>query len=116
MLPWILGTFVACFVLERLIPGWPLPGVRTWAARVVTINVVQLGVVVLAGMTWERWLSGWSVFSLSALPPAAGGVIAYFIATFVFYWWHRWRHESPLLWRLFHQIHHSAQRIEVITS
>ena len=24
---------------------------------------------------------------------------AYFAATFVFYWWHRWRHESDWLWR-----------------
>ncbi len=46
----------------------------------------------------------------------AGGICAYFIATFVFYWWHRWRHELDVLWRLFHQIHHSPQRLEVITS
>jgi len=48
--------------------------------------------------------------------PALGGLIAYFIATFIFYWWHRARHESDVLWRLFHQIHHSPQRLEVITS
>lgn len=34
----------------------------------------------------------------------------------VFYWWHRWRHESDVLWVGFHQIHHSPQRIEAITS
>lgn len=116
MLPWILGAFVACFVLERLVPGWRLPAVKTWPLRVIAVNTIQLGVVLLAGATWERWLSGWSVFSLSTLPAAVGGAIAYFVATFVFYWWHRWRHESALLWRTFHQIHHSAQRIEVITS
>ncbi len=49
-------------------------------------------------------------------PPFLEGFIAYFIATFIFYWWHRWRHESNLLWKIFHQIHHSPQRIEVITS
>ena len=32
------------------------------------------------------------------------------------YWWHRWRHESSFLWRWFHQLHHSPQRIEVVTS
>ena len=42
--------------------------------------------------------------------------IVYFVATFVFYWWHRWRHEVPILWRWLHQLHHSPQRIEVITS
>jgi len=117
MLVLILCVFVFCFLLERLVPGWQLPRVRSWSLRVVAINSIQLGVVLLAGISWERWLSDRSVFVLSThLSPAAGGLVAYFIATFVFYWWHRWRHESALLWRLFHQIHHSPQRIEVVTS
>jgi sterol desaturase/sphingolipid hydroxylase (fatty acid hydroxylase superfamily) len=117
MLLWILAAFAFCFVLERLIPGWRLPRVESWPARVIAINVVQLGIVLLAGVTWEAWLSRWSVFQLSAhVSPWAGGAVAYFLATFVFYWWHRWRHESDLLWLGFHQIHHSPQRIEVITS
>lgn len=116
VLPLILCVFAFCFVLERLAPGWRLPQVRTWPLRVLAVNALQLGVVLLAGVSWERWLAGASVFELARLPPLVGGATAYFIATFVFYWWHRWRHESPLLWRLFHQIHHSPQRIEVITS
>ena len=43
-------------------------------------------------------------------------MIAYFIATFVFYWWHRWRHKIDYLWTHLHQIHHSPQRLEAITS
>ncbi|MCR9214319.1 MAG: sterol desaturase family protein [Proteobacteria bacterium] len=113
----IFFVFVGCFLLERLIPGWKLPSVKTWPLRVVLINGVQLGVVLMAGITWEIWLSSWSVFDLSSIvSPIYGGMIAYFIATFVFYWWHRWRHESDVLWRAFHQIHHSPQRLEVITS
>ena len=117
MLALILSVFAGCFVLERAIPGWRLPHVRTWPLRVILINLIQLSVVVLAGVTWEQWFSRWGVFHLSThVSAVAGGVIAYFIATFIFYWWHRGRHEVPLLWRIFHQIHHSAQRIEVITS
>jgi sterol desaturase/sphingolipid hydroxylase (fatty acid hydroxylase superfamily) len=117
MLGFILVAFGGCFVLERVVPGWKLPAVRSWPLRVVTINAIQVGVVMLAGMTWERWLSAWSVFHLPRyLTSIAGGFIAYFIATFIFYWWHRWRHEVNWLWRGFHQIHHSPQRIEVITS
>jgi sterol desaturase/sphingolipid hydroxylase (fatty acid hydroxylase superfamily) len=113
----ILTLAAGCFVLERLIPGWPLPRVRTWPVRVLLINLVQLAVVLIAGVTWERWLSSWSLLRLSTVvSPTAGGILAYFVATFVFYWWHRWRHESQFLWRAFHQIHHSPQRIEVITS
>jgi sterol desaturase/sphingolipid hydroxylase (fatty acid hydroxylase superfamily) len=117
MLWYIIAIGVACMILERMVPGWRLPRVRTWPSRVIAINVAQLGVVLLAGATWEKWLSSWSVFHLSRdLSPLAGGLIGYFIATFVFYWWHRWRHEIDTLWRLFHQIHHSPQRIELITS
>lgn len=113
----ILVAFIACFFLERAVPGWPLPSVRSWPVRVLLINCVQLAVVIVAGLTWERWLSSWSIFHLSVyLSSVTGGMLAYFIATFVFYWWHRWRHESPLLWRMFHQIHHSPQRLEVVTS
>jgi len=117
MLTTILVAFAACFIVEQVAPGWPLPSVRTWPVRVLAINAVQLGVVLLAGLTWERWLSSASVFHLAAhVSPAVGGLIAYFIATFVFYWWHRWRHEYSFLWRVFHQIHHSPQRLEVVTS
>ena len=107
----------ACFVLEQAIPGWTLPRVRTWPLRIVLVNSVQVGVVLLAGISWQKWLSAASLLHLSKwLSPLSGGLIAYFIATFVFYWWHRWRHEQPFLWRGFHQIHHSPQRLEVITS
>lgn len=117
MLPTIFAIFCFCFVLERVLPGWPLPKVRTWPLRVLLINAVQLGVVLLAGLSWEKWLSSASLFHLSQhVSPAVGGLLAYFIATFVFYWWHRWRHEVDFLWLGFHQIHHSPQRLEVITS
>jgi sterol desaturase/sphingolipid hydroxylase (fatty acid hydroxylase superfamily) len=117
MLITIFAVFAFCFVLERLRPGWKMPHVRTWPLRVLSINAAQLAIVVLAGISWERWASAFSLFQLSDhVPDLAGGFIAYFIATFVFYWWHRWRHEVDFLWLYFHQIHHSPQRIEVITS
>lgn len=127
MLPIIFGVFACCFLLERVIPGWKLPDVPTWTIRVLAINFIQLIVVVVAGFTWEKWLNAYSVFHLSEAvgnvpsvdsPGAStlGGVIAYVIATFIFYWWHRWRHTVDFLWTHFHQIHHSPQRLEVITS
>lgn len=113
----ILSVLVLCLLIERVRPGWRLPHVPGWALRVLAVNGAQLGIVLLAGVAWERWCASASVLSLGdRLPPLAGGLLAYFVATFVFYWWHRWRHESDLLWRCFHQIHHSPQRIEVITS
>lgn len=117
MLPIIFISFAVCFLIEQMNLGWKLPHVPTWTIRVLGVNFIQLAVVLLAGISWEKWLSTYSVFHISEyMPNAVGGIFAYFIATFIFYWWHRWRHESDFLWRHFHQIHHSPQRIEVITS
>jgi sterol desaturase/sphingolipid hydroxylase (fatty acid hydroxylase superfamily) len=117
MFHWILAIFALCFLLERVRPGWRLPKVPTWAVRVLLVNAVQLAVVLLAGVTWEHWMAGRAlIHGLRDLPPIAGGLLAYFIATFAFYWWHRWRHEVHFLWLGFHQIHHSPRRLEVITS
>ena len=81
----IITVFLGCFILERALPGWSMPTIRTWPLRVLVINGVQMGVVVLAGFSWERWLSSWSVFHLSQhVDRVAGGLIAYFIATFIF--------------------------------
>jgi sterol desaturase/sphingolipid hydroxylase (fatty acid hydroxylase superfamily) len=83
----------------------------------LAINFLQLAVVIAAGMNWEKWLSTYSLFHLLRhVPNWTGGVLAYFAATFVFYWWRRWRHTVNFLWQHFHQIHQSPQRIEVITS
>ena len=117
MILYILGLGGLCCVIERLAPGWKLPRVATWWWRVLLVNLVQLGIIMLAGLSWERWLSGKSMFALgSTVSAGLGGSIAYVIGTFVFYWWHRWRHRIDPLWRVFHQIHHSPQRIELITS
>lgn len=113
----IIIAFVFCFLIERIFAGWRLPKVHSWYTRVVLINCVQLGVVLLAGLTWEKWFYGRSLFHLTEYIDAwSAGFVAYFIATFIFYWWHRFRHKSDFLWRHFHQIHHSPQRLEVITS
>ena len=117
MLAVIFAVFAGCFVLERCLPGWRLPASRGWWWRVLAINGVQLAVVTAAGFTWERWARSASLLHLgAALPAWAGAALAYFVATFVFYWWHRARHEVNWLWLGFHQIHHSPARLEVITS
>ena len=117
MLGIIFAVFAGCFVLERCLPGWRLPASRGWWWRVLAINGVQLAVVTAAGFTWERWARSAPLLHLgTALPAWAGAALAYFIATFVFYWWHRARHEVNWLWLGFHQIHHSPARLEVITS
>jgi sterol desaturase/sphingolipid hydroxylase (fatty acid hydroxylase superfamily) len=115
---WILlSVAVGMIAVERFWPAVQWPRVRAWWARVVAVNAVQLGIVLLAGATWERWLQGGSLFHLKDHLGVAGqGALAYFVSTFIYYWWHRFRHESRWFWLLCHQLHHSPRRIELVTS
>jgi sterol desaturase/sphingolipid hydroxylase (fatty acid hydroxylase superfamily) len=107
---------VAMFAVERLVPGTRLPRVSGWAARVVALNALQVGIVFLGAATWDRWLPQWRLVDGAVLGPVGGVVVGYVATTFVFYWWHRARHEVPFLWRHLHQVHHSPARIEVAMS
>ena len=113
----IFAVALLFLAAERLYPGRELPRSRGWRLRAWFLNAAQLGIVVLGGYTWNRWLQGPALFHLDgALPGIAQGFICWFVGTFVFYWWHRARHASDFLWRTLHQIHHSASRIETLTS
>lgn len=113
----LVALGVALMVFERVVPDRVLPTVKGWWPRAIALNAGQVGVVVLAGLTWDHLLQRASLFDLqSRLSFPAQVAVGYLTATFVYYWWHRARHQIELFWVLCHQLHHSPQRIEVITS
>lgn len=107
---------MAFIILERMFPDRVLPKVKGWWSRVVIVNLLQFGIVVLGMYTWDRWFQSNQWYLFEGLPNYLLGFIGYLGITFVFYWWYRWRHDSNVLWLLFHQLHHSPSRIETITS
>jgi sterol desaturase/sphingolipid hydroxylase (fatty acid hydroxylase superfamily) len=107
---------VVLIIVERVMPGVQQPNVPAWWWRVAALNVAQICVVYLGAVSWDRWLPHWQLWSAQPLGPVGSALLGYFVITFVYYWWHRARHEVPFLWRWFHQVHHSPSRIEVITS
>lgn len=113
----VLAAGVGMMVLERVKPARELPWVKNWWTRAILLNGCQLGMIFVAGWTWDKVLRSWSLLHLAQdLPAWAGGLLAYLASTFAYYWWHRARHESDWLWRVFHQTHHAPSRLEVITA
>ncbi|WP_413584184.1 sterol desaturase family protein [Bdellovibrio sp. HCB274] len=104
------------FALERIRPGRELPNSKGWYGRAILINLVQLLMVGVAGLTWNKFFRDYTLFPIGNWSsPALEGFFFWFIGTFVFYWWHRLRHANGW-WLIFHQLHHSPSRIEVLTS
>jgi sterol desaturase/sphingolipid hydroxylase (fatty acid hydroxylase superfamily) len=116
-IPWIVaGCGLAMIIVERLRPGRALAAVAGWLPRALAASSAQAVVVYLAGRAWDPWLAAHRPWSADGLGPAAGAALGYLAITFVYYWWHRARHQVPLLWRACHQLHHSPRRLEVITA
>ena len=107
---------VVFFTLERVRPGRELPRSKGWYARSISINLVQLGVTLGIGRIWHEIYGSGSLLQLGNWNnPLLEGFVAWFVGTFIFYWWHRLRHANGF-WQVFHQIHHSPSRIEILTS
>lgn len=118
-LTFIIGGLGLLMILERFFPDRNLPRIPGWWIRVLAINISQLVIVVVGAFSWENFflLSGLSIMNLKDyVNPCVGGFIAYLVNTWIFYWFHRARHDIYAFWILFHQVHHSPQRIESITS
>jgi sterol desaturase/sphingolipid hydroxylase (fatty acid hydroxylase superfamily) len=107
---------IAMWVVERWRPGVHQPTSLEWIARAAALNAAQVGVVHLGASSWDLWLPDLRLVDGSVLGSAGGVAVGYLAITFVFYWWHRARHEVPLLWRMLHQVHHSPIRLELLTA
>lgn len=112
----VLAVALVMILFEITRPARSWPKVAGWWWRALLLNGVQAAMVFVAGAAWNGWMLRHRVFSADSLGVTGGAIAGYFVLTFAYYWWHRWRHESRFLWRWFHQVHHSPQRIEVITS
>jgi sterol desaturase/sphingolipid hydroxylase (fatty acid hydroxylase superfamily) len=111
----IVGS--SCYLLEFARPVVARPRIRSWVWRVWGLNVLQIPIVVVTMLVWHRLADGASLLHLSRMSSVwAAGVVGYVVYTFVFYWWHRARHASDLIWRTLHQIHHSPRRLELATA
>jgi sterol desaturase/sphingolipid hydroxylase (fatty acid hydroxylase superfamily) len=113
----LLAIAAGGILVERLWPASQLPRAHAWGSRIALVNTIQIGIVIIAGHAWDRWFACVSLLHIcNWAHDFAAAVIAYFISSFVYYWWHRFRHESQFFWRFCHQLHHSPRRIELLTS
>jgi|LULL01.1.fsa_nt_gb sterol desaturase/sphingolipid hydroxylase (fatty acid hydroxylase superfamily) len=109
--------FLLFFVSEKIFPARKLMQVQTWFKRVIFINIFQIIIIIIAGISWDKFFMKSSFLNLSDYyTDFTSALLSYLVITFIFYWWHRIRHEFNFFWLSCHQLHHSPQRLETITS
>ncbi|MEO8179719.1 MAG: sterol desaturase family protein [Deltaproteobacteria bacterium] len=109
-------TFVAMLVLERLFPARKLPSVRGWLLKGILFFVLGGAFASLLPALITSLLGGRAPLDLTGLGTLTGGVVGFAAADLVSYAGHRIVHNVPFLWRWSHQLHHSAERLDVAGS
>ena len=114
-------VMAALMLAERLWPNRQYVWSWRWVLRVFGIYVASLAFTAilgtLVGDSPRAYVASRTISAaLASWPDWAAGLLAYLVVTFFVYWWHRARHASTLCWRLFHQVHHSPHRLQVITA
>ncbi len=112
----VVSLALALITVERCRPATRLPKVSSWYARAFLFNGVQAAVAFSGSWLWDSWFAQQHLISLANQPLLLQAGCGYVTITFIYYWWHRARHEVPFLWRHLHQLHHSPARLEVLTS
>ncbi len=112
----VLGVAIIILIIELINPNVKLKLVKYWHLKAFSFNLVQAIIALSGTHLWDVLFSKYPLLSLNKIPEIYQVIVGYLMITFIYYWWHRFRHSVPFLWRHLHQFHHSPTRIEVITS
>jgi len=108
----VISIFVILMIAEELFPGRPLPKIKHWKIKGILAFIIYFFLSTYFPMLWNDTLSQYQLFDMSFLGDLGGATVALLIYEFGVYIWHRSMHKSNILWRVFHQMHHSAERVD----
>ena len=102
--------FVTLLVIERLFPARPQPKIRWWLPQGIAFFIATAAISTIPPALFAGLLAPYAPIHLRT--PLAG-VIGFVVTDLVSYAVHRVQHSWPWLWRWTHQMHHSAERVDV---
>lgn len=110
----IFGTYGSMLILESLFPARPYPSRRLWRlAGFGWLSLMALLATFAPLLLPQTWLAEHRLIDGSRLGIAGGTVVGYATMSLVFYGWHRAAHRFDSIWRIFHQLHHAPQRLDL---
>ena len=109
----ILGSYTFFVVLDLATPARAFPRMRLWRTKGLAFFVLGMVINIALPLLWGPALSALAPLDLSGLGTVPGALVGVLASTFVGYWFHRAQHRFTWLWRMGHQLHHSAERVDV---
>lgn len=107
-----LAALPAFLLLDLVHRGHDERRSRWWRTRALAVTALNFALSMLVGSAWVQAFDGNSLLQLGSLGSAGGAAIGVLAYEFVHYWYHRSAHRFHWLWRLGHQMHHSAESLD----
>ncbi len=107
------GFFGILFIWEVLFPARQLPRIRFWKLKGILFFVAYVLLTTYIPMLWDGFLYGYQLTDLSTLSLSIQVISGILLFELVQYGWHISMHKSDFLFRVSHQLHHSAERLDV---
>jgi sterol desaturase/sphingolipid hydroxylase (fatty acid hydroxylase superfamily) len=108
----VFAIYAGLMLWEKLAPARAWPSVRGWRLR----GVIAFALFFLVSSYVPLWLAEplglLALLDASALGTLGGAALALLLYQALLYAWHRSLHESAWMFRTFHQLHHSAERLD----
>lgn len=108
----VLGLYAGLIVWEELFPARQLPKVKHWRIKGLTFFFVYFFVASYLPLFTDPYLVEYQLMDLSSWGTIPSAILGFLILQLVQYGYHRMVHSSNFLWRNFHQVHHSAERLD----
>jgi sterol desaturase/sphingolipid hydroxylase (fatty acid hydroxylase superfamily) len=109
----VIGFFGLLAALESLAPRRALPEVPRWRLKGALFLLLSIAISATVPRAWDAWLAEHRLIDARALGDVGGAILGFVAFELALYGWHRALHRSDFLWRWFHQMHHSAERVDV---
>ena len=108
-----LGLFVAFAAVDLVARARVFPDVPFWKLKGIAFALLYFAVATFAPLMWDGLLGRYQLVDGSSLPFWAQVLVGFLAVQLLVYAWHRTMHNVQPLWRWFHQMHHSAERVDI---
>lgn len=108
----IITLYIILMLWEAFFPARKLPEIPYWKIKGVMSFFLFFYLSSYLPLLYASWLPSAQLIDLTSMNVGLAATIGVLIYELGMYVWHRSMHKNNALWRAFHQMHHSAERLD----
>ena len=109
---YIVAMYAALILWEAVFPARKLVPVKYWKVKGIVVFIFYFVLSSYLPLFINPFLEQYRLIDLSGLGTVKGALVGVLLYEFGVFLWHRQMHSSNFLWKTFHQMHHSAERLD----